>query len=86
MRLPISVVLAAATAVAAGCSDSNMSTNPSRSAPASLRADRGDDDHTKTVRIQDECDRASFDAAIQPGTCLRTGGMKFDVFLATLTP
>ena len=41
----------------------------------------------ETIRIgmHDNCDRATFDAAIAPGTCERNGGMKFDQFIAQLT-
>ena len=34
----------------------------------------------------DECDPATFDAALnQPGACVRNGGMKFDQFVSVLT-
>ena len=38
-----------------------------------------------TVNMADACDPDTFNAAIAPGTCTRSGGMKFDQFIATLT-
>jgi len=78
------VVLATIAIVAAGCSDASMPTKPGIAAPTTLRADRGS--NTKTVHIMDECDPATFDAAIgRPGSCVRNGGMKFDQFVSILT-
>src|SRR5215510_6884185 len=37
-----------------------------------------------TVRIEDRCDPASFDAAVGPGTCIQDGGTTFDEFIAEL--
>jgi plastocyanin len=37
------------------------------------------------VTMQDACDPATFNAAIGPGTCLRSGGVSFDEFVAQLT-
>ena len=80
------VVLATIVIGLAACSDASMPTKPGVSAPSTLRADRSSHDHTKTVRIMDECDPATFDAAIgQPGSCVRNGGMKFDQFVSVLT-
>jgi plastocyanin len=80
------VILATIAIGAAACSDTSMPTKPGVAAPATLRADRGSNDHSKTVRIMDECDPASFDAGVGvPGTCVRNGGMKFDQFVTTLT-
>ena len=44
--------------------------------------------HVRTVRIQDRCDPASFDAAIGPGTCVPHDGelVTFTEFLAQLNP
>jgi plastocyanin len=80
------VVLATIVIGLAACSDASMPTKPGVSAPSTLRADRSSHDHTKTVRIMDECDPATFDAAIgRPGSCVRNGGMKFDQFVSVLT-
>jgi hypothetical protein len=37
------------------------------------------------VNIHDSCDPDSFNAAIAPGACVRSGGMKFDLFIEQLT-
>jgi hypothetical protein len=37
------------------------------------------------VNMLDACDGETFNAAIGPGTCVSTGGMKFDRFIALLT-
>jgi plastocyanin len=84
VRFP-GVFLTTIAILVAGCSDASMPTKPGIAAPNALRADRGSNDRTKTVKLMDECDRASFDANVGPGTCLRNGGMKFDQFVSTLT-
>ena len=38
------------------------------------------------VFVMDRCERESFDAAIEPGTCLRNGGVTFDQFARRLNP
>ena len=83
MRLTFSTLVAAAAVVTAGCADSTMSTGPSPSAPSSLRADKGGNDKTKTVKIMDECDGRSFTA--NGVACSRKGGVTFDHFIAQLT-
>jgi hypothetical protein len=35
--------------------------------------------------MKDACDPATFNAAVGPGTCLRSGGVAFDDFIAALT-
>src|SRR5262249_33861832 len=37
-----------------------------------------------TIRIEDRCDPASFNAAVRPGTCVQDGGTTFDEFIAEL--
>ena len=37
------------------------------------------------VDVRDDCDPATFNAAIGPGTCVGNGGMTFNEFLARLT-
>lgn len=83
MRLPLPALAIAAAITAAGCSDSHMSTNPSRLASSSINADKGGNDRTKTVNILDECDASSFVA--HGVACSRTGGVTFDQFGALLT-
>jgi hypothetical protein len=38
------------------------------------------------VFVMDRCEPDSFDAAIEPGTCLRNGGVTFDNFVDRLNP
>jgi plastocyanin len=45
--------------------------------------DRGD--AARIVKMRDECDPASFNAAIGPNTCVRNGSITFDHFVAELT-
>jgi plastocyanin len=82
MRLVLTTLVAAAV-ITAGCSDSNMSTNPSRLMPSSSQADKGGNDRTKTVKLMDECDPASFTAA--GIACSRNGGVDLNTFFAQLT-
>ena len=84
MRLALSTVVAAATIITAGCSDTNMSTNPSRLASSSISADKGGggNDRTKTVKLMDECEGISFSSNGVP--CNRNGGVTFDRFGAQL--
>src|SRR6476620_4242058 len=37
------------------------------------------------VNMADACDPDTFNAVVGPGTCVRSGGMKFDLFIETLT-
>lgn len=52
-----------------------MLTNVSRSAA----------DSTRTIKIFDKCDPATFNAAIGPGTCVGSGDVTFGEFIAELT-
>src|SRR5262245_11345601 len=36
----------------------------------------------KVVNIHDDCDPASFNDAVGPGTCVGSGGMRFELFVA----
>ena len=38
------------------------------------------------VFVMDRCDMETFDAAIEPGTCVRSGGVTFDAFVKRLNP
>ena len=52
-------------------------------------ADAKDGGHVRRVRLQDNCDPATFDAAIAPGTCLPHGNgrtVTFAEFLTKLNP
>jgi hypothetical protein len=39
---------------------------------------------TRQVQLLDDCDPATFNAAIGPGTCIRDGGTTFSEFVAQL--
>jgi hypothetical protein len=57
-------------------------------APTSANADKNDDDRddARTVRMLDDCDPASFDAALHdPNACVGKGKTTFDRFIAELT-
>ena len=41
---------------------------------------------TRTVFVMDRCEPESFDAAVEPGTCVRNGGVTFEKFLRRLNP
>jgi plastocyanin len=41
---------------------------------------------TRKVFVMDRCEPESFDAAVEPGTCVRNGGVTFDKFARRLNP
>lgn len=41
---------------------------------------------TRKVFVMDRCEPESFDAAVEPGTCIRNGGVTFDKFARRLNP
>ena len=41
---------------------------------------------TRKVFVMDRCEPESFDAAVEPGTCVRDGGVTFDKFARRLNP
>jgi plastocyanin len=41
---------------------------------------------TRKVFVMDRCEPDSFDAAVEPGTCVRNGGVTFDKFARRLNP
>lgn len=47
-------------------------------------ANRGNPE--RTIRMQDDCDAATFNAAVGPGTCVGDGRTAFADFLAAITP
>ena len=55
----------------------------SAAAPGAAAVARGREEIT--VNMADACDPDTFNAAIAPGTCTRSGGMKFDRFIDLLT-
>jgi hypothetical protein len=93
-RFSLVATSALALAVAA-CADSATpptvpSTAPSADrsgAIASVNANKNEDrDDSRTVRMFDDCDPASFDAALHdPNACIGNGKTTFDRFIAELT-
>ena len=55
----------------------------SATAPSAAAAAQGREEIT--VNMADACDPDTFNAAIAPGTCTRSGGMKFDRFIDLLS-
>jgi plastocyanin len=53
-------------------------------APPNAGADDGSGGDTKRVRMFDDCDPATFNAAIGPGTCVGDGETTFEDFIAQL--
>ena len=43
-------------------------------------------DDTKEIKVRDECEPDSFNAALGPGACVGDGDVTFEELLATLTP
>src|SRR3712207_3744281 len=41
---------------------------------------------SRDVLVQDRCDQETFDAAVEPGTCIGDGDVTFDEFLGRLNP
>ncbi len=41
---------------------------------------------TTKIFVMDRCEPESFDAAVEPGTCVRNGGVTFDKFARRLNP
>ena len=62
-----------------GPSAAELNTPMTQTAKPSAAGDDG-----REIRMQDECDPTSFNAAIGAGTCARKGGLKFDTFIALL--
>ena len=93
------VAVPALVLIAAACADSGTPpTVPSSSQSVADRsngstagtanADKDDDDKddARTVRMRDDCDPASFDAALHdPNACVGKGKTTFDNFIAELT-
>jgi plastocyanin len=77
------ILIAGIVAAVAGCSDA--ATPTSLSAPQALRADRSSGEHTKTVKMLDQCDPLTFNAVLGDGACVRNGGLKFEQFIAQVT-
>ncbi|HKW47648.1 MAG TPA: hypothetical protein VJN70_09385 [Gemmatimonadaceae bacterium] len=91
------VTVPALALIIAGCADSNAPIAPSSGSPSlsdrssgntsTANGDKDDDrEDARTVRMHDDCDPASFDAALQnPNACIGKGKTTFDTFIAELT-
>lgn len=65
----------------AGC---DQASPPTAALAGGLRAQAEANRSDISVNIHDACDAATFNAAVGPGTCARTGGMKFGQFISEL--
>lgn len=54
-------------------------------APARAAASSTKGPLERMVNMLDACDPATFNEAVGPGTCSRSGGLRFDLFIAQLT-
>ena len=81
LRFPFTAILAAAPLLLVACGDSAPPTEPAFKAATTTSA--GQD--TRRIQMMDACDPESFNAAVGPGTCVRTGGVHFDRFIQLLT-
>jgi len=85
--LPLAIVVACSKSpvepagVPSASSAAAVAGNGPAGAPTAAAAGRQD----VLVNMLDACDPDSFNAAIGPGTCVRSGGVKFDDFIAQLT-
>jgi len=91
IRLCSMVVLVGTAAVLVGCQNNPSqpagpsavsAAQSSASAGAPQLAAKGASQHV--VTLSDACDPQTFDAALGPGTCTRSGGVRFDAFLDLL--
>jgi hypothetical protein len=99
MRTPILSAAVAGLVLIMGCGGSSQPTQPSTTG-TSVSSGGGDNsgaqDHpaapagsslpARQIQMMDACDPTTFDANVEPGTCVgRHGGVKFDQFIAELT-
>lgn len=80
-RLTALLAVTTVTAVLAACSDAGPASRLGPTAPTAARAE----EKVNRIEMHDACDPASFDAVLGEGTCTRSGGVKFDQFIALLT-
>ena len=94
VAVPALVVLVAACAdsgappTVPSSTSASLSDRSNGSATNASNANNDDDDRdgARTVRILDDCDPTSFDAALQnPNACVGKGKTTFDTFIAELT-
>ena len=84
--LPAIVAVGGSLALAAACGHEAAERAPL--SPSALSAEGGQAVQGRQevrVTMQDACDPETFNAVIGPGTCLRSGGVTFQNFIALLT-
>lgn len=89
------VALSTLAMLIAACSDSSSRSPTASTAPSladrsqagiAARESEADDADSRTVRMRDECDPTTFDAALQdPNACVGSGHVTFDRFVGELT-
>lgn len=77
------LALVSVVALGTACTDAETVTRPAPTAAADARASA--EGSVRRIEMHDACDPMSFNNAIGEGTCTRSGGMKFDRFIAQLT-
>lgn len=89
LRFSSCVAVVAAAAAIVGCENSSQPVSPSAldsstavvGGPAQLAATH---QSQHVVTLFDACDPETFNAALGPGACTRSGGVRFDTFLEQL--
>jgi plastocyanin len=95
MQRPAIVVTCLIAVVAASCADPSGPRSPAKSLQASssnasdMRASDSDDERDgkgrRVIRMLDDCDPATFNAALGAGTCSGNGRTTFQSFIAELS-
>jgi plastocyanin len=75
-RVPLTTALMAASTLLLACGDTAPPTEP-----AAQFAKGGT---SRLIQMMDACDPETFNAAVAPGTCVRSGGVRFDRFIRQL--
>jgi plastocyanin len=83
-RITPLLALVSVAALQAACTDSGTVTRPSPTAAADARAS-AEAGGVRRHEMHDASAPMSFNAVLGAGTCTRSGGMKFDRFIAQLT-
>jgi hypothetical protein len=79
------VAVAAIAAIQLACSGMGGEPLSPPTAPDASRGGNARGVDVRSVVIQDACDPTTFNAVLGAGGCTRSGGMKFDQFIAQLT-
>ncbi len=85
-RYPALLAALSITALVTACSDAGRISLPEPTGATAARGGvAGAEGGVRRIEMLDNCDPASFDAAVGAGTCTRSGGLTFDTFIAQLT-